>query len=116
MPSRRQTSVALTATSAPMKIIDQPTGLRARRGRGSPSAASSAGAGSFIGGSDKTTGLAGDGYLPVLSPGIAAKQTEARPIPMRIQGDAHASASVGSVSTARTKRAAAAATAPRKLF
>jgi hypothetical protein len=33
-----------------MKIIDQPTGLRARRGFGS---ASSAGAGSFIGGSDK---------------------------------------------------------------
>ena len=30
MPSRRQTSVAQTATSAPMKIIDQPTGLRAR--------------------------------------------------------------------------------------
>jgi hypothetical protein len=36
-----------------MKIIDQPTGLRAGFDRGSPSAASSAGAGSLIGGSDK---------------------------------------------------------------
>ena len=53
MPSRRQTSAAQTATSAPITIIDQPTGLRARFGRVSPS---SAGAGSFIGGSDKAIG------------------------------------------------------------
>jgi hypothetical protein len=42
--------VALTATSTPIKIIDQPIGRRLRRGRGSPS---SAGAGSFAGSSDK---------------------------------------------------------------
>jgi hypothetical protein len=40
-----------------MKIIDQPTGLRARLGFGS---ASSAGAGSFSGGSDKAMMMAGD--------------------------------------------------------
>ena len=32
MPSRRQTRPAQTATSAPITIIDQPTGLRARFG------------------------------------------------------------------------------------
>ncbi len=58
MPSRRQTSVALTATSTPIVIMDQPTGLRARPGRGSPSAASEACAGSFMRGSDKESGLA----------------------------------------------------------
>src|SRR6202166_1691653 len=58
MPSRRQTSVALTATSTPIVIIDQPIGFRFRPGRGSASAASSAGAGSFKGSSVKGLGLA----------------------------------------------------------
>ena len=59
VPSRRQTRAALTATSAPITIIDQPTGFRMCPGRGSASAASSAGAGSFKGSSDKGMGLAG---------------------------------------------------------
>ena len=56
MPSLRQTSAALTTTSTRMKIIDQPTGLRTRPGRGSASAASSAGGWAFDGDSDKAIG------------------------------------------------------------
>ncbi|MGY4340796.1 hypothetical protein [Bradyrhizobium sp. LM2.9] len=51
MPSRRQTSAALTATSTAIMIVDQPIGLRTRPGRGSDSR-SSAGGGSFGEGSD----------------------------------------------------------------
>jgi len=47
------TSVTLTATSTTIDNIDQPSGLRTRRGRASASIASSAGAGSFRGDSDK---------------------------------------------------------------
>ena len=59
-PSRRQTSTTQTATSTAITIIDQPIGLRIRPGRGSVSAASSAGAGSFRGSSDKAIGLGGE--------------------------------------------------------
>ena len=58
MPSRRQTRAALTATSTAITIVDQPTGFRMWPGRGSASAASSAGAGSFKGSSGKAMGLA----------------------------------------------------------
>src|SRR5260370_28726679 len=60
MPSRRQTSAALTATSTPITIIAHAIGLRLRPGRGSVSAPSSAGAGSFMGSSDKAIGLERD--------------------------------------------------------
>jgi hypothetical protein len=55
--------VALIATSTPMKIIDQPTGLRLRLGACSASASSSAGAGSFRGGSDNAMNRTGDESL-----------------------------------------------------
>ena len=42
------------ATSTPIKIIDQPTGLRFLRGRASGSAPSSAGGGWFAAGSDNS--------------------------------------------------------------
>ena len=60
MPSRRQTSTTLTATSTAITIIDQPIGLRMWPGRGSASAASSAGAGSLRGSSGKGIGLTGN--------------------------------------------------------
>jgi hypothetical protein len=75
IPSRRQTSAALTATSTPITIIDQPIGFRMRPGRGAPSAASSAGAGSFEGSSDKAIWQVRK--LRLLSLADTAKQTEA---------------------------------------
>src|SRR5450631_362532 len=80
MPSRRQTSVALTATSAAITIIDQPIGLRdaarpPRRRRPAP--------GLLTGVLTRQWGLAGHGGLDLLRLAGTAKQTEERPYPMR---------------------------------
>jgi len=88
MPSRRQTSAALTTTSTRIKIIDQPIGLRTRRGCGSASAASSAG-GSFKGISDKAMDQAGNGVPLCLVRSQKRSKRKLRPIHARLR-DAHA--------------------------
>src|SRR5712675_857156 len=85
LPSRRQTSTTLTATSTPIKIIDQPTGLRFLRGRASGSAPSSAGGGWFTAGSDNRMSRALE-KMSLLSLRGLRKQTEAPRYPCASQG------------------------------
>src|SRR4051794_36689421 len=100
LPSRRHTSTTLSATSTPIKIIDQPTGWRLLRGRASGSAPSSAGGGWFAAGSDKAMSREFE-KTSLLSLQGRAKQTEAPRYPCASQGWP-----CGRLTHAQTKRAA----------